>query len=526
MPIPPPGEEKRLGKIRKEFDGDGYSSVGSTEQTSLNDAADGDYGEVNQASEQYPSPTNPDNADEFSSYDHSSTADVYGCMDSTANNYNPIANVPDDCTYTSGCTDPTACNFNPAAVQENGSCTFPEDLFPGGFQDCDGNCFDDSDGDGVCDELEIGGCTNPNAVDGTWSLLGTDFAAFGGPIIGNYNPDATDNTGCTMIYLACTDPGAVDYTTAWSDLPSQLEDGGFLDVPGVSQVIETDNTMCNYTVPTPYPPDEPPYWTGDTTVVAWSGASYPSIYGTVGLDPISWIGRTTGLLLDDIVYGGGPGNIVGNYYLNNSYHNSFIRYVTVYAHNYDANGLVSNWTAAAADKGAYKMYWYGTYNQNPVDLYEMIEEHGGNISIAIGFRSFRSSLNVASTVSYYGNQPTEGVHWNTSPSYSGDNPYYFRQCYLRWLFDDIDFSDGGANTFDPQTYGTCYPSCDPPIYFPGCVDMLNPGNATDEDDWDCPNGPNVLHQQVRQRWHHTAYVPPVIPEGEAEVAMAGMDLGM
>jgi hypothetical protein len=525
MPIPGPGEEKSLGKIRKELEGDGYSGAPNTDETRLNDAADGDYGEINTASEEHPNPVNPDSMEEFASYDHSSTADVYGCMDQTANNYNPNANVPDDCTYTSGCTDQSACNYNPAAVQDNGTCTFANDLFPSGLYDCDGNCLDDSDGDGVCDELEISGCTNSNAVAGTYSILGA-AGAVGSTHTGNYNPNATNNTGCVMNYLACTDPGAVDYDS-WGELPAALDTGGILDIPGVSQVIVTDNTLCDYTVPTPYPPDNPPYWTGDTTVLSHSGASTPMIYNYTGTDPIGPIGQTTGLTLTDIIYGGGPGNIASgatSFYLN-QYENSFIRGVSVFAVNYDANGWPSTWNSSTqwadfqADKGAYRLYSDGTYyNQNGVDLYEMIDEHGGNISISIRMRPFRSSLAAASTVSYYGSPPNAGVYWNTSPLYSGDDPYYFRQAYLRLEFDDIDFSDGGANAFDPQSYGTCYPSCDPPIYFSGCIDMLNPGDGSDEDHFDCPNGPNIMHLQVRQRWHHTPAPEPDPEDGPDEVA--------
>jgi hypothetical protein len=53
-------------------------------------------------------------------------ADVFGCTDPTANNYNPDATVNDgSCTYdVLGCTDPTANNYNPAANVDDGSCTY------------------------------------------------------------------------------------------------------------------------------------------------------------------------------------------------------------------------------------------------------------------------------------------------------------------------------------------------------------------------------------------------------------------
>ena len=45
--------------------------------------------------------------------------------------------------------DENACNYDATATDSNGSCTFAQDLY-----DCDGNCLNDADGDGICDELE------------------------------------------------------------------------------------------------------------------------------------------------------------------------------------------------------------------------------------------------------------------------------------------------------------------------------------------------------------------------------------
>lgn len=49
-----------------------------------------------------------------------------------------------------GCLDATACNYDATALTEDGSCTYP--AHPN--FDCDGNCHNDADGDGICDELE------------------------------------------------------------------------------------------------------------------------------------------------------------------------------------------------------------------------------------------------------------------------------------------------------------------------------------------------------------------------------------
>ena len=51
------------------------------------------------------------------------TPGVVGCMDSTALNYNPLANMPDVCTpIVLGCTNSLAFNYNPSANVDDSSC--------------------------------------------------------------------------------------------------------------------------------------------------------------------------------------------------------------------------------------------------------------------------------------------------------------------------------------------------------------------------------------------------------------------
>ena len=59
-----------------------------------------------------------------------------------------------------GCTDISACNYDASASQDNGTCEYPEQYY-----DCSGECINDSDGDGVCNELEVSGCTDPTACN-------------------------------------------------------------------------------------------------------------------------------------------------------------------------------------------------------------------------------------------------------------------------------------------------------------------------------------------------------------------------
>ena len=93
-----------------------------------------------------------------------------------------------------GCTDESACNYNAEAIIEDGSCTYSETYF-----DCNGNCINDSDADGICDELEVPGCMDPNAS--------------------NYNNIATDDDG-TCVFLGCTDQEACNW-----DAEANSDDG-------------------------------------------------------------------------------------------------------------------------------------------------------------------------------------------------------------------------------------------------------------------------------------------------------------
>ena len=75
-----------------------------------------------------------------------------------------------------------ACNYDEAATEENNSCTYAEDSalnaqYETVVFDYDGNCMNDTDGDGVCDEFETSGCTDSTVC--------------------NFNSSATDDGTCT-----------------------------------------------------------------------------------------------------------------------------------------------------------------------------------------------------------------------------------------------------------------------------------------------------------------------------------------
>ena len=156
---------------------------------------------------------------------------VEGCTDGLAPNFNPAANVddgscmeggcilPSACNYDEdadyyvagacefdscvGCTDEAACNFDPEATLGSlAMCIYPLVFYLG----CDGACLNDLDDDGICDELEIPGCTNLDAP--------------------NFNPYATDDNGtclpplvggCILPFACNYDPGANFYVPGSCD---------------------------------------------------------------------------------------------------------------------------------------------------------------------------------------------------------------------------------------------------------------------------------------------------------------------
>jgi len=156
------------------------------------------------------------------------TASCGGCTDPAACNYEASALLSDgSCDYVgcAGCLDPAACNYDAdASVSDNG-CTFPLSL----LRDCSGECIHDTDGDGVCDEQEVEGCTDLAACN--YQMLATedngscDYDSCKGctvPEACNYDPQATDSDGSCEFNscIGCTYPDALNYD------PNATQDNG------------------------------------------------------------------------------------------------------------------------------------------------------------------------------------------------------------------------------------------------------------------------------------------------------------
>ena len=74
-----------------------------------------------------------------------------------------------------GCTDSGACNYNQDAGIDDGSCIYPQQYY-----DCNGDCINDMDSDGICDEND--NCINifnPGQLDANNDGIGDDCDGIG-----------------------------------------------------------------------------------------------------------------------------------------------------------------------------------------------------------------------------------------------------------------------------------------------------------------------------------------------------------
>jgi len=141
---------------------------------------------------------------------------VEGCTNSFYLEFDSNANVDDGSCLTlllEGCTDSTACNYDSNATDDNGSCTYPTES----YLDCNGSCVNDTDGDGICDEVEIAGCTDSIACD--------------------YDSTATDDNG------SCTYP-TESYLDCNGDCLNDTDGDGVCDEAEINGC--TDTSACNY----------------------------------------------------------------------------------------------------------------------------------------------------------------------------------------------------------------------------------------------------------------------------------------
>ena len=125
------------------------------------------------------------------------------------------------------CDDVEACNYAPGSFGDE-DCDLPDEGYG-----CDGACLEDEDGDGVCDDFEVLGCTEPDAC--------------------NFMNEATEEDGsCASLDECgvCDGPGEI-YACGCADIPQGNCDcdGNQVDAVGVcggtcEEDIDTDG-ICD-----------------------------------------------------------------------------------------------------------------------------------------------------------------------------------------------------------------------------------------------------------------------------------------
>ena len=186
---------------------------------------------------------------------------ILGCMQPLAFNYNPNANTDDgSCVpYIYGCTDPTMFNFNASANTDDGSC------LPYVFGCTDSTMFNynplaNSDNNSCIPYIY--GCTDPSMLNYNPQANTEDFSCIAfvygcmDSLALNYDPLAnTDNGSCIEVVMGCMDPNAYNYesTANVNDTLSCLYDAGCVTGAGFpywlndecyAWVIEVDEYCC------------------------------------------------------------------------------------------------------------------------------------------------------------------------------------------------------------------------------------------------------------------------------------------
>ena len=93
-----------------------------------------------------------------------------------------------------GCTDPGACNYNPEATDQLIPCDFPEEGYG-----CDDACLTDDDNDGICNAFDACPLDGDNDADGDGVCANDEIEG------------CTDSVACNFYALATEEDGSCAY---------------------------------------------------------------------------------------------------------------------------------------------------------------------------------------------------------------------------------------------------------------------------------------------------------------------------
>ena len=177
-----------------------------------------------------------------------------------------------------GCTDIEACNYEDDNVCEDGSCTYPSE----DYLDCAGECLNDVNANGVCDELDVYGCDVLGACNYDASVTVYDGSCFYATAVydcqGNCQSDADedgicdqnegasvgngpdfcgDNTIWDPVAQRCIANGPVlcGENTVWDPIsqacvgaqtcPTDLDGSGLIGLGDLLDLLSTYGTICD-----------------------------------------------------------------------------------------------------------------------------------------------------------------------------------------------------------------------------------------------------------------------------------------
>ena len=194
-------------------------------------------------------------------------AQILGCTNPLASNYNPIANTNDGSCLIAGCVIPTALNYNPSANVYDGSCTFAPVILGCTYPTASNYNANATDDNGTCvfTSNAVLGCTYVNAVNfnpsatqdnGTCQFTNTGTPGCTYANASNFNPSATlDNGSCLFTSNAiqgCTYAFAANYNAAATQddgscqLPIPISGCTYADASNYNALATIDNGSCVY----------------------------------------------------------------------------------------------------------------------------------------------------------------------------------------------------------------------------------------------------------------------------------------